>query len=92
MSNEGTLIAVGVVFVLWSPVLPRVVGRRAQIDLEFDTEGAPVALRWGATREPVLVLAADGARYRLQLEDGSEIDVRRAERAPGWRVLREREG
>jgi len=92
MSNAGTLIAVGVVFVLWTPVLPRLVGRRPQIDLELDDAGSPVALQWGAAREPVLVLAADGARYRLQLEDGSEIDVRRAERAPGWRVLREREG
>jgi MFS family permease len=91
MSNEGTLIAVGVVFVVWSPVLPRMVGRRPQIDLELDAAGAPVALRWGAAREPVEVLAADGERYRLRLEDGSEIDVRRAVRAPGWRVLRERE-
>jgi hypothetical protein len=92
MSNEATLIAVGLAFVLWTPVLPRWVGRRPQIDLELDAGGAPTALRWGAAREPVLVIAADGERYRLQLEDGSEIDVGRAERAPGWRVLGEREG
>jgi len=91
LSNGATLIAVGVVFVLWTPVLPRLVGRRSQIDLELDALGAPTALRWGAAREPVLVLAADGEHYRLQLEDGSEIDVRPAQRSPGWRVMRERE-
>ena len=91
MSNAAELIAVGAAFLLWTPVLPRLVGRRPQIDLELDAGGAPTALRWGAAREPVLVLAADGSRYRLQLEDGSEIDVRPAERAPGWTVLRERE-
>jgi MFS family permease len=92
LSNEATLIAVGLAFLLWAPVLPRWVRRRPQIDLELDTAGAPVALRWGAAREPVLVIAADGERYRLQLEDGSEIDVGHAVRAPGWRVLGEREG
>jgi MFS family permease len=91
VSESGTLIAVGVVFLLWTPVLPRWVGRRPQIDLEIAPTGAPTALRWGAAREPVVVVAADGERYRLQLEDGSEIDVRRAQRAPGWRVVRERE-
>jgi MFS family permease len=91
MSNEAVLIAVGAAFLLWTPVLPRLVGRRPQIDLELDAVGAPTTLRWGAAREPVLVLAADGSRYRLRLEDGSEIDVRPAEHAPGWTVLRERE-
>jgi hypothetical protein len=78
--------------VLWTPVLPLTVGRTAQIDLVMDDNGDPVALRWGAAREPVLVVAADGERYRLELADGSQIDVRPALRAPGWRVLREREG
>jgi hypothetical protein len=40
----------------------------------------------------VVVLAAGELGYRLELEDGSVIDVRRAERRPGWTVLREREG
>ena len=58
----------------------------------LDAAGVPVALQWGATHEPVVVLAADELGYRLELEDGSVIDVRRAERRPGWTVLREREG
>jgi len=40
----------------------------------------------------VSVLEASDAGYRLALDDGSVIDVRRAERRPGWTVLREREG
>jgi hypothetical protein len=40
----------------------------------------------------VTVLAASEIGYRLELEDGSVIDVRKARRAPGWTVLREREG
>ena len=35
--------------------------------------------------------AATGV-WRHQKKDGSVIDVRRAINAPGWRVLREREG
>ncbi len=89
---EGTLVVVGVVFVLWTPVLPWLISRRAQIDLDVDAAGIPVSLRWGATREPVVVLGADELGYHLRLEDGSEIDVRRARRAPGWTVVREREG
>jgi hypothetical protein len=73
-------------------LLPLTVGRTPQIDLVLDEKGHPIALRWGAAQEPVLVLAADGERYRLELADGSQIDVRPALRAPGWRVLREREG
>jgi predicted MFS family arabinose efflux permease len=92
VSDEAVVVLVGVVFVLWTPVLPLTVGRTPQIDLVLDEKGHPVALRWGAAEEPVLVLAADGERYRLELADGSQIDVRPALRAPGWRVLREREG
>ena len=89
---EGTLIVVGLVFVAWSPVLPWIVARRAQIALDLDPEGMPTALRWGAAREPVRVLGTSDLGFRLQLEDGSEIEVRRARRAPGWTVAREREG
>ena len=89
---EGTLIAVGLAFLLWTPVLPSLLSRRAQIDLDLDVAGMPTALKWGAAREPVLVLGIGELGYRLQLEDGSEIDVRRAQRAPGWTVVREREG
>ena len=83
---------VGAVFIVWTPVLPAIVSHRPQIDLSLDALGMPIALQWGATHEPVVVLATGELGYRLELEDGSVIDVRRAERRPGWTVLREREG
>jgi hypothetical protein len=92
LSSGWTLIVIGLVFLAWTPVLPWVVSRRAQIDLGMDDAGVPTSLRWGAAHEPVSVLEASDLGYRLSLEDGSVIDVRRAINAPGWRVLREREG
>ena len=91
-SPGAVMVLVGIAFLVWSPFLPWLVSRRAQIDLDLDQGGMPVALRWGAAREPVEVLGASELGYRLQLEDGSQIDVRRAGRAPGWTVTREREG
>jgi MFS family permease len=92
MSSGTTLIVVGLVFLAWTPVLPWLVARRAQIDLRMNDAGLPISLHWGAASEPVTVLEASALGYRLALEDGSVIDVRRANGAPGWRVLREREG
>ena len=92
LSPSATMVAVGAVFLAWTPVLPAIVSRRPQIDLQLDTEGVPTGLEWGATHEPVAVLDTSENGYRLQLEDGSVIDVRRAVRRPGWTVLREREG
>jgi predicted MFS family arabinose efflux permease len=92
LSPAWTMVLVGIAFLAWAPVLPAVVSHRAQIDLSMDEAGVPTSLRWGATAEPVQVLAASELGYRLELEDGSVIDVRQARNAPGWRVLREREG
>lgn len=92
LSPGATLIVIGFVFVAWTPVLPWLVSHRAQIDLRMNDAGLPTALHWGAASEPVTVLEASARGYRLALEDGSVIDVRRALGAPGWRVLREREG
>ena len=86
------MVVVGAVFLAWTPVLPAIVSHRPQIDLRLNAVGEPVALQWGATHEPVVVLATNELGYRLELEDGSVIDVRRAKRRPGWTVLREREG
>jgi len=86
------MIVVGVAFLLWTPVLPWLVSHRPQIDLHMDAAGVPTSLEWGAASEPVTVLAASALGYRLELEDGSVIDVRKAAKAPGWTVLREREG
>jgi len=92
MSSSATMVVVGAVFLAWTPVLPAIVSHRPQIDLRLNAAGVPVALQWGATNEPVVVLATNELGYRLELEDGSVIDVRRAQRRPGWTVLREREG
>jgi hypothetical protein len=85
-------VIVGLAFVLWAPVLPWLVSHRPQIDLQMNEAGVPTSLHWGAAAEPVTVLAASQLGYRLELEDGSVIDVRKASRTPGWTVLREREG
>jgi MFS family permease len=92
LSSGATLVVIGLVFVAWTPVLPWLVSHRAQIDLRMNDAGLPISLQWGAASEPVTVLEASELGYRLALEDGSVIDVRRANGAPGWRVLREREG
>jgi predicted MFS family arabinose efflux permease len=92
LSSAETLIVIGVSFLLWTPVLPWLVSHRPQIDLRMNDVGVPTSLQWGAAAEPVTVLAASDVGYRLELEDGSVIDVRRAVRRPGWMVLREREG
>jgi MFS family permease len=92
LAPETTVVLVGVLFLAWTPVLPAIVRSRPQIELELDPVGMPVALNWGAAHEPAQVLAVSDLGYRLQLQDGSVIDVRRATGAPGWVVLREREG
>ena len=91
LTPAAMMVVVGIVFLLWSPVLPWLVSHRPQIDLRMNEAGVPMSLRWGAAEEPVTVLAASALGYRLELEDGSVIDVRKATRAPGWIVLRERE-
>jgi MFS family permease len=92
LSPSATMVVVGVVFVAWTPVLPAIVSRRPQIDLRMNEAGLPIGLQWGATHEPVTVLQENDLGYRLELQDGSVIDVVRADRRPGWTVLREREG
>jgi MFS family permease len=92
LSSAATLIVIGLLFLAWTPVLPWLVSHRPQIDLRMNEAGVPTSLHWGAAAEPVTVLAASEIGYRLELEDGSVIDVRKARRAPGWTVLREREG
>jgi predicted MFS family arabinose efflux permease len=91
LTPAAMMVVVGIVFLLWSPVLPWLVSHRPQIDLRMNEAGVPMSLRWGAAEEPVTVLTASALGYRLELEDGSVIDVRKATRAPGWLVLRERE-
>ncbi len=92
LGDAGTVAAVGVVFVLWTPVLPRWIGRVPEIDLVFASGSAlPTAIVWGGVEEAVEVRAADavegGMRFRLALADGSELEV--AGTRGAWRRLRE---
>jgi MFS family permease len=92
-----TLAAVGLVFLLWAPVLPRWVRRVPEIDLRFGAgAGEPRAIVWGGVEEPISVQRAweemrDGVRrtcLRLALADGTVLDV---SRGPGGPWERDRE-
>ena len=92
---------VGVVFILWSPVLPRWVGRIPELSLRF-YEGAraeeePRAVVWGGVEETVEVERrsleeTDGVRrtrYRLRMLDGTTIEVSKVEPDGAWTLERE---
>jgi MFS family permease len=92
---------VGVVFIMWSPVLPRWVGRIPELSLRF-YEGAraeeePRAVVWGGVEETVEVERrsleeTDGVRrtrYRLRMLDGTTIEVSKVEPDGAWTLERE---
>jgi MFS family permease len=92
---------VGLVFVLWSPVLPWWIGRAPEIRIRFyegaRAEEVPRAVVWGGVEEDVEVERGwlderDGERrmrYRLALRDGTVIEVSKADAETGWRLDRE---
>jgi MFS family permease len=103
LGEAGSLVAIGTVFILWTPVLPAWIGRVPEIDLRF-VEGAraeewPRTIEWGGVEEPVDVVRSalverDGIRlraFRLSMADGSTVDVERAESDEQWRLVREAE-
>ena len=92
---------VGVLFILWSPVLPRWIGRIPELSLRF-YEGAraeeePRAVVWGGVEETVEVERrsleeTDGVRrtrYRLRMLDGTTIEVSKVEPDGVWTLERE---
>ena len=100
---SGSVAVVGMVFLLWAPVLPRWIGGKPSIVLRF-AEGAkaeewPRAIVWGGVEEPVEVVRSwneerDGRRmrrFRLALQDGSVLDVSRVEPDGVWSIDREAE-
>jgi predicted MFS family arabinose efflux permease len=93
LGEAGTVAAVGVLFALWTPVLPRWIGRVPEIDLRFERGATrPNAIVWGGVEESVEVRddsERDGRRrYRLALADGSELEITGS---PGaWHRERER--
>lgn len=99
LGEAGAAAFMGIVFLLWAPVLPRWLRREPEIRVIL-SEGAapaPVAIRWGGVEEPVHVLGGgaderDGARrdtYRLALTDGTVLDVSRSEADGAWTIDRE---
>jgi len=99
--EAGSVAIVGAMFVLWSPVLPRWIGRVPELTLRF-YEGAraeeePRALVWGGVEESVEVERrsleeTDGVRrtrYRLRLKDGTVLDVAKVEPDGTWTLERE---
>jgi MFS family permease len=100
--GEAWAVAIiGVVFILWSPVLPRWIGRIPELSIRF-YEGAraeeePRAVVWGGVEEPVEVERrsleeTDGIRrmrYRLRMLDGTVIEVSRVEPDGAWALERE---
>jgi predicted MFS family arabinose efflux permease len=98
-----SVAAVGVAFVAWAPVLPRWLRGVPEIRLVFHEAGSaeswPHTIRWGAAEEPVEVMRSwleerDGQRrraFRLKLQDGTGLDVSRAEPDGIWEIDRELE-
>jgi predicted MFS family arabinose efflux permease len=101
LGEAWSVALIGVAFVLWSPVLPRWIGRTPELRILF-YEGAraeeePRAVVWGGVEEDVEVRRRwlderDGERrmrYRLAMTDGTVIEVSRGEADPDWRLDRE---
>jgi MFS family permease len=92
---------VGVVFILWSPILPRWIGRIPERSLRFyegsRAEEDPRAVVWGGVEETVEVERrsledANGVRrtrYRLRMLDGTTIEVSKVEPDGAWTLERE---
>jgi predicted MFS family arabinose efflux permease len=101
LGEAGSVAAIGAVFLLWSPVLPRWIGRVPELALRF-YEGAraeeePRAIVWGGVEETVEVERraleeTDGIRrrrFRLRMADGTVVDVSKVEPDGAWTLERE---
>ena len=97
----GSLVAVGVAFLLIVPVVGRWYGREPELRLRSyagaRADEVPRTIVWGGAEEPVEVVRTwreerDGERrlaFRLALADGTELDVSRSEPDGEWRLDRE---
>lgn len=104
LGDAGTIALVGICFALWSPVLPRWVGRTPELRIRFyegwRAEEWPRAVVWGGVEEAVEVQRSwreerEGERrtcYRLALTDGTVLEVSRTEPDGEWRLDREAGG
>ena len=99
--EAGSVAVIGLMFVLWSPVLPRWIGRVPELTIRF-YEGAraeeePRSVVWGGVEESVVVERraleeVDGVRrtrFRLRMQDGTVIDIAKVEPDGTWTLERE---
>lgn len=98
---RGAAAFVALTFLLWAPVLPAWIRRVPEIRLRFYAGAAgeewPRSIRWGGVEEPVEVVRSafverEGVRrrtFRLALEDGTVLDVSRADPGGDWGIDRE---
>jgi hypothetical protein len=98
---SGSIVVVGVAFLLIVPGIGRWYGREPDVRLRFyagaRADEIPRTIVWGGAEEPVDVVRTwrverDGERrlaFRLVLGDGTELDVSRAEPDGEWRLDRE---
>ena len=96
-----SVATVGIVFLLWAPVLPRWIGRIPEVSLRFyagaRADEEPRAIVWGGVEEAVEVERSsleesDGIRrmrYRLRMQDGTTVEVSRIEPGGSWTLERE---
>lgn len=101
LGTRGSVALVGVVFLLWAPVLPRWIRGVPEFTLVWEepVQERPIAIRWGAADEAVEVLRdwtqeRGGERRRclqLQLRDGTVLDVSHSPSGDAWRIDRERD-
>lgn len=103
LGEARSVAIIGLVFLLWAPVLPRWIGRTTPLRIRF-YEGAmaeeePRSVVWAGVEEDVAVQRRwlderDGERrmrYRLAMADGTVIEVSRGEDESAWRLDRELE-
>ncbi|MEO8475810.1 MAG: MFS transporter [Actinomycetota bacterium] len=101
IGENGSAALIGVVFLLWAPVLPRWIRGKPEVRLRFHdgarAEAWPRAVVWGGVEEPVEVLHSalverDGEQFRtfrLAMADGTTIDVSSHEQGGAWTIDRE---
>jgi MFS family permease len=101
LSPEVSVALIGAAFVLYAPVLPRWIAREPELVVRFYEGGRaqewPRTIVWGGVEERAEVQRSwieerDGERrrwFRLDLEDGTVIEVSGPEGTGTWRLERE---
>ena len=83
IGENGSAAVVGIVFLLWVPVLPRWLRNVPEIVVRVDADGEPEQVQWGGVSEPVTVLEAQGSgRWRVRLADGTVLAIGTPRRRP----------